>query len=284
MNRFRSTVLLLLLTTLSFAQVKTPYAIYDSKGKKVSYKKMMSKISKSDMLLFGEEHNNSIAHWLQLEVTKELMQKRKLTLGAEMFEADNQEVINQYLSKKINEEQLDSLARLWPNFKTDYKPLLDLARDSGLVFIASNVPRKYASKVYKGGFEKLDSISEQEKKWIAPLPIDFDANLSQYVEMKKMMNGHGGDNIAKSQAIKDATMAYFILQNYKPGNLFIHYHGTFHSDMHQGILWYLQKKQANLNYITISTVTQKDIEKLDKENLGKGDFIICVDEDMTTTY
>lgn len=236
------------------------------------------------MLLFGEEHNSAIAHWLQLAVTKDMMKERKLTLGAEMFEADNQQVINDYLKGNINEKQLDSLARLWPNFKTDYKPLLDFAKENGLTFVASNVPRKYAAMVYKGGFEKLDSLSADEKKWIAPLPIEFDPNLSQYVEMKKMMNGHGGDNIAKAQAIKDATMAYFILQNYKAGDLFIHYHGTYHSDMHQGIMWYLQKKQPSLKYITIATVTQKDISKLEKENLEKADFIICVDEGMTTTY
>lgn len=277
-------MLLLLLTITSYAQIKPAYALYNAKGKKVAYKKMLVNISKGDVLLFGEEHNNAIAHWLQLELTRELLQKRKLTLGAEMFEADNQEAVNLYLKKSINEKQLDSMARLWPNFTTDYKPLLDLARDSNLQFIASNVPRKYASMVYKGGFQKLDSLSAQEKNRIAPLPIEFDPNLSQYVEMKKMMNGHGGDNIAKAQALKDATMAYFISQNYKQGNLFIHYHGTFHSDMYQGILWYLRKKLPDLHYFTICTVTQRDISKLEKENLGKADFIICVDEDVTTTH
>jgi len=49
-------------------------------------------------------------------------------------------------------------------------------------------------------------------------------------------------------------------------------------------LWYLQQQQANLNYMTITTVSQKDVSKLDKENIGRADFIICVDEDMTTTY
>jgi uncharacterized HAD superfamily protein len=79
-------------------------------------------------------------------------------------------------------------------------------------------------------------------------------------------------------------MAHFILENYEEGNTFLHYNGAFHSDFYEGILWYLQQQQANLNYMTITTVSQKDVSKLDKENIGRADFIICVDEDMTTTY
>jgi len=98
------------------------------------------------------------------------------------------------------------------------------------------------------------------------------------------MGGHGGENLPKAQALKDATMAHFILQYYKPGSLFIHYNGAYHSENREGIVWYLRKQQPALNIITITTVSQKDIFHLLKENVNKADFIICVDEDMTTTY
>jgi uncharacterized iron-regulated protein len=102
--------------------------------------------------------------------------------------------------------------------------------------------------------------------------------------MLEMMGGHGGVNLPKAQAIKDATMAHFILKNRQPNELIIHYNGAYHSDNYEGILWYLQRKEPNLKYVTITTVSQKDNSKLDKENLHKADFIICVDDDMTTTY
>ena len=79
-------------------------------------------------------------------------------------------------------------------------------------------------------------------------------------------------------------MAHFILENFKQGSLFIHYNGSYHSENYEGILWYLKKKRPELKYATITTVSQKDIGKLLAENKGKADFIICVDEDMTTTY
>ena len=138
--------------------------------------------------------------------------------------------------------------------------------------------------VAKGGFEKLDSLPANEKNWIAPLPIEYDAELPGYTKMLEMMGGHGGTNLPKAQAIKDATMAYFILTNLKTGSLFIHYNGAYHSDNYEGILWYLKRKQPGMKYTTISTVSQKNINSLLPENKGKADFIICVDEDMTNTY
>jgi len=99
-----------------------------------------------------------------------------------------------------------------------------------------------------------------------------------------MMGGHGSANMPKAQAIKDATMAYFILQHSVPGSLFIHYNGSYHSENHDGIVWHLKHAQPNLKIATVTTVSQKDIRHLEKDNQHKADFIICVDEDMTNTY
>lgn len=266
------------------AQDKLPYKLYNEAGKKVSYKKMLKVLKEKDIVLFGEYHNNAIAHWMQLVVTKDLKNYRNLILGAEMFEADNQESLTNYLTGKISARGLDSNARLWKNYPTDYAPLVNFAKSEKLPFIATNIPRKYAAMVAKGGFGKLDSLTDQEKKWMAPLPMNYDASLPGYVKMMEMMAGHGSANMPKAQASKDATMAYFILKNYQAGMLFIHYNGSYHSDNFDGINWYLKKAQPNLKYGTITTVSQKDINSLLPENKGKANFILCVDEDMTNTY
>ncbi len=266
------------------AQQKPAYIIYNAEGKQVSYKKMMKKLAQKDVVLFGEYHNNAIAHWLELEVAKDLKEKRELVFGAEMFEADNQQPLDDYLAGKLSAKGLDSSARLWNNYKTDYAPLVNFAKEIKAPFVATNIPRRYASLVSKKGFEALDTLSAKEKAWIAPLPLDYDSTLPGYVNMLKMMGGHGSANMPKAQASKDATMAYFILQNTRPGTLFIHYNGSYHSDNFDGINWYLKRKKPELNIGTISTVSQKNIRELLAENKGKADFIICVDEDMTNTY
>lgn len=284
MKKYLVSIALLFIAATIFAQQKPAYILYNADGKKVSYKKMIKQLAKSDIVLFGEYHNNAIAHWLELAVAKDLSKSRDLIFGAEMFEADNQQALNDYLAGKITAKGLDSAARLWNNYKTDYAPIVNFAKEKNAPFIATNIPRRYASLVSKKGFEALDTLSALEKTWMAPLPMDYDASLPGYVKMLEMMAGHGSPNMPKAQASKDATMAYFILQHFKPGSLFIHYNGAFHSDNFDGINWYLKRKQPALKYATISTVSQKNIKELLAENKGKADFIICVDEDMTNTY
>lgn len=284
MRKYYLFILTLCFTVSVIAQDKPAYILYNSKGKKVSFGKMINKITEKDIILFGEFHNNAIAHWLQLELVKDCKEKRALVMGAEMFEQDNQEVLNQYLRGEINAKALDTMARLWKNYSTDYAPLVNFAKENKIVFAADNIPRKYASMVSKGGFEALDTISAKEKSWIAPLPIAYDAELPGYKKMLTMMEGHGGVNLPKAQAIKDATMAHFILKYYQPGSLFIHFNGSYHYDHYEGIGWHLKKTNPALKIATITTVSQKDLTKLLEENKGKADYIICVDEDMTNTY
>jgi len=268
----------------SNAQNKPSYLIYDQNGKPASYKDILNSSQKSDVLLFGEYHDNSVAHWLELEITKDLFGKTLLVLGAEMLEADNQKQVNQYLKGEINQKKLDSTARLWPNYKTDYKPLVDFAKENKIDFIATNIPRRFASLVFKNGFEALDKLSQEEKSWMAPLPFLYDATLPGYSKMAQEMGGHGGENLPKAQASKDATMAYFIAKNRKENSLFIHYNGSYHSDNFEGINWYLKQQNPNIKMVTIATVSQTDISKLEPEYLGKANFIIVIDEDATKTY
>ena len=274
---------LLLIANTVFSQ-KPAYVIYNSKGKKVSYQKMVKTLVKKDIVFFGEIHNNPISHWLQYEVTLDFSNSRPIILGAEMFEADNQTFLNDYLNAMITYGELDSLARLWPNYKTDYAPLVNFAKEKRLPFVATNIPRRYANLVYRKGFEALDSLSTKEKEWIAPLPIPFDSELPTYKNILTMMGDHGSPELVKAQATKDATMAYFILKNYKKDHLFIHYNGAYHSDKGEGILWYQKRERSDMNCGSISTVSQDNVNKLLEENYNLADFIICVDKNMTNTY
>ena len=275
---------MMLLTFSMLGQALSPYQLFNSNGRKVSYSKLLKSSLSKDLVLFGEEHNNAISHWLQLRLTKDCFRSKPLVLGAEMFERDNQDELDAYLSGSIDAAQLDSTARLWPNYGTDYAPLVDFAKSNHLPFIATNIPRRFASQVAKRGLESLDSLTDEEKSWIAPLPIAYDVELPGYKNMLSMMGGHGGPNLPKAQAIKDATMAHFILTNMKSNALFIHYQGSYHSENHEGIIWYLKHDHPDIKYVSIATVTQDQIKTLDKVHKGKADFIICVDEDMTRTY
>jgi uncharacterized iron-regulated protein len=277
-------VFFLLFPVKLLATDKPAYRLFNAKGKEVSYHKMIKQIQKQDVVLIGELHNNPISHWLELEIIQSCYLQRKLVLGAEMFEQDNQGALSAYLAGKISAKGLDSSARLWRNYKTDYAPLVNFAKENQVNFIATNVPRKYASLVSKGGFEALNQISAEEKSWMAPLPIAYDANLPGYQKMITMMAGHATPNMPKAQALKDATMAYFIMKNWDENKLFIHVNGSYHSENYEGISWYLKLAKPAIKIATIATVSQKEIKQLAQENRGIADYIICVEDDMTTTY
>lgn len=269
---------------------KPAYILYDLKGKNVKYKNLYNDAMKADVILFGELHNNPISHWLQLELTMDIHKElgENLILAAEMFEADDQLLLDEYISGTIRQRNFEDEAKLWKNYTTDYKPLVEFAKTNNLKFVAGNIPRRYASVVHQRGFEALEALPDDAKRYIAPLPIAYDPELPGYKGMIEMMGGmgagHANDNLPKAQAIKDATMAHFILQNLKPGTKVIHYHGTYHSNNFEGIYWYLKNHNPNLNILTIASVEQEEIDSLAAENAKLADYTICVPVTMTKTH
>ncbi len=285
---------LLIISFFSFIKSDKPaYLLYDKDLKAISYENMLKELTQADILLFGELHDNSLNHWLELQVTKDLFQakKDKLILGAEMFEADNQTVVDEYLKSFITAKQFETEAKVWQNYQTDYKPLLDFAQQNKLKFVATNIPRRYASMVSKGGLEALNQLSDDAKKNIAPLPIEADLTLPAYAEMMKMggMHGSGGmtisaENITKAQVIKDATMANFILKNYEMEHTFLHYNGSYHSNNFEGIVWHLKKKSPKLKIVTINTIQAQDITQPAEKEKNTANFIFVIPDDMTKSY
>jgi uncharacterized iron-regulated protein len=293
-RNMKTTSLLLLaasLSLLSFRSDKPAYRLYDASGRNVKYQKMIETVSTADVVFFGELHDNPISHWLELEVTADIHKNagNRLVLGAEMFETDDQLVLNEYLSKKYEADKFEAEVKLWKNYKTDYKPLVEFSKKNGLPFIATNIPRRYASMVSRRGLEVLDSLTPEAKELIAPLPISYDPELKCYKDMMSMhgMPGMGGkpnENMPKAQAVKDATMAHFIAKNLQQGQIFIHYNGAYHSDNYLGIIHYLKLFRPGIRVATITTVLQDDIQTLQPDNAGLADFIIVTPETMTRTY
>lgn len=266
------------------------YQLYNSKGKNISFKQLSKALSEVDIILFGELHNNPICHWLELELTRDLYAQKgeSLVLGAEMFESDNQILLNEYFLGHISSKSFEREARLWNNYFTDYKPLVEFAKENELKFVATNIPRRYASVVYKKGLAALENIPEYSKHYLPKLPIKEDYTLNCY---KKMLETGGHSQKVKeakfypqAQMIKDAAMAYFIYNNRSDSELLLHFNGNFHSDNFEGIAWYLKKLNPSLKIAVISTIEIAEADKLDKSHCQKATFTIAVPERMTKTY
>lgn len=284
------TILLVVFCSVNAQKFKA-YQFYNQKGKEIKPEKLVRELAEYDVVFFGENHNNSINHWLQLKITEALFEKKKgqIILGAEMFERDNQAQLNQYLNGKFDAKTLKDSARLWNNYATDYKPLVDFAKAKKLNFIATNIPRKYASQTAKEGLESLNNLSEKEKTYIAQLPIKVTLDTPGYPEMKTMMGDHADGtkvmNFISAQATKDATMAESILKNLQAGKTFIHYNGNYHSKEFGGIYWYIKQKNPNLKMAVISVFESENPElKVPEKDYIPTNFNLIIPADMTKTF
>lgn len=287
--------LLLFITIISLSKVNAQnfdaFKFYNKKSKEVSSKDLIKELADYDVVFIGEHHDNSINHWLEKRLTEALFEKKngQIILGAEMFERDNQQALNSYLAGKIDAKNLKDSVRLWKNYETDYRPLVDFAKDKKLSFIATNVPRKYASQTSKNGINSLNELPESEKKLIAKLPIEVTLETPGYKEMKSLMGDHVDEmklmNFVSAQAIKDATMAESIFNNMQSGKTFIHYNGDYHSKQYGGIYWYLKKKNPNLKIAVISVFeSEKPDLSLPEKDFIPTEFNLVIPSDMTKTY
>ncbi len=281
----RCLTFLLLITSLAgSAQDNPAYQLYTKAGRKTSFGKMMRDIQEADVVLFGEYHDNPIAHWMEMEILEHL---DAYTLGLEMFETDDQKALDKFIAGLLTTEQLDSVTGgVWPNFRTDYLPILEMARADSARVYATNTPRRFARMVFQRGFVVLQGLPEEDQAYLPPLPPPYDGELPGYKAMLVQGNGspHGGENFPKAQAIKDATMAWNIAKNSGGGGPFVHLNGSYHSDNFEGISWYLRQYKPQLRVVTITTLQQPEVDEIMTESTGHADYTLLVPSNMIRTY
>src|SRR5262245_10255717 len=154
-----ATIFLSLLYGAAVAQdkIEDHYKIYDTRTKQViPVDKIIEDCQTAHVLFFGEEHNDSVCHWLEQQIFSALHQRygNGLALSLEMFETDNQTALNDYLAGFIPEDRFAKDVRLWSNYK-DYRPMIEYARQNNIPVIAADPPRRYVNLVSRRGMHSL---------------------------------------------------------------------------------------------------------------------------------
>ncbi len=284
---------LLLLSLASFVGDRPAYRLFTASGQPADYDQMLRELAQADVVLFGEQHNDALTHWLELQVAKDLRQLKQpgqLVLGLEMFERDVQPLVARYAAGTLADTAFERQARPWPNYVTDYRPLLQFARENNIPVIGTNAPRPFARVVAQRSLTALDKLPAPDRALLAPLPLKVDYDLPGYKNMAAMFGGdgtaHGGgaQTIIQAQALKDATMAHFIQASRQPGQTLLHLNGSYHSDHHDGIVAWLRQYAPKLRVETISAVTQEQLQTLAKEQVNVADFVVVVPADAAKTY
>ncbi len=275
----------LLMTTFNFSQTANneTYRVYDANGKPSSIDKIVKKLKKIDVVFLGENHDDSVAHKLQFEIFKNAFgkygKKRKVILSLEMFEKDVQIVVNEYLNDLIPEKQFLASSRPWGNYKTDYRPLVEFAKENKLEIIAANAPRRYVNMVSRLGRSSLNQLTPQAKQWLPPLP--YSQSSKRYSKkFNALMGGHGSAKILDSQALWDASMSNSIAESFKHNkkNLVVHLNGAFHTESRMGTVEHLLKYRPKTRVLVVTMRYVKDFTSFDRSKYaGLGDFVILTD-------
>ncbi len=278
---------LTVLCSSSFLYSQRAYVVYNEKGKEVSVEKMLKQAEKADVVVFGELHNNPICHWMELEILQYLSdQDRPVILGMEMFERDQQEVLDELMAGLFELKKLDQYTRTWTNYGTDYKPLLAMALERDIPIIATNIPRKYASFVFKKGIDSLKKL-DISPGMVPDLDFKVDTTLATYAEvlaMGKNMPGHGSENFLYAQAIKDVAMARGIYNKRTNNEVLYHINGSFHSKNREGICHYLSEMDPDLNIITIQAQEVENPATFQQQKSNLASFYIQINPLVTKSY
>ncbi len=283
-----STGCLLLLPAV--AAERPAYALFTSDGRPTDYGELLNRCLGADVILFGEQHDNPLCHWLEQSLASDLAaaQPGRLVLGAEVLETDDQLKVDELLAGVIRVKDFLAEAKTWDNHAADYQPLVDLAARSGLRFVATNIPRRYAALVSRDGLSALESLSDEARRFLPPLPIPVDLSLPGYQQLVTMAaEGHGGvkgENLAAAQAVKDATMAWSIRRHLRAGERFLHVNGSYHGERREGIVWYLKQSSPNLSVLTIATRDQTALTALDQDAVGLADVVLVTPTGFPTGH
>lgn len=278
-------------TLIAQDSISRHYKIYDTRiSQYVGVDQIVADMAKADVLFFGEEHNDSVGHYLENKIFQSLYAAygSKLALSLEMFETDNQLVLNEYLTGKIDEARLNKDARLWSNYK-DYRPMIEFAKQNSISVIAANPPRRYVSMVTRRGMNSLDSLSKESKKLLPPIP--YDTLSGRYRE--KFMNTMTGTpesvskNIYYSQSLWDAGMSYSIYKFLKAhkGDKVFHCVGGFHTAEKLGTAAQLKMRNKKLRILNIATVSDENFSNPDWTKISVlGDYILLTDPTVKKTF
>jgi len=291
--KFFSILLLITLPFCVLAQdtLSKHYKIYSTaRQKQVSIDEIVNDMNKADVLFFGEEHNDSTGHYLEYILLKKLSAKYpgKVALSMEMFETDCQNVLDEYLNGLIREKNFLTDARVWPNY-TDYRPLIELAKENHLPVIAANAPSRYTNMANRLGLGSLEQLSPIGKAYLPPLPIDT-ATGAYYEKFSQIMGGHSsipGMQLYQAQSLWDATMGWSIARFYKthPEYKILQLNGGFHSEEKLGAATQLKRYASKIRVLNIAASADDSFEKPDWSKLSKnGDYIILTDPQLAKTF
>lgn len=256
---------------------------YYHNDEEISLSQAVKIASDYDVVFFDEYHDQTSIHQAEQDFFAEFYgQNPQTILSMEMFERDVQSVVDGYLQDEFTEEEFLASSRPWDNYMTDYRPLVEFAKEKNLAVLAANIPRRMAAQYAKTGDFSL--ISAQDKMYLPHKHIveygayydKFKDYMSQGQDGKPMkMTPERIELFYKAQCLKDDTMAESIslFADAHKDTKILHVQGSFHGDEHLGVVEKLNKLNPVLKTMVVTPVEAKDYEQV-KHKYGKDTILV----------
>jgi uncharacterized iron-regulated protein len=249
----------------------------------VSLAQLVQELASSDVIFIGEIHSHSASHYLQIQLLTSLYQiNPQLILSMEQFERDKQAVLDAYLDHQIGEQTLMTEGLAWPNYASDYRPLVEFAKAHDIPVIAANAPITLVRCIAQKGPEVADKLPEQQRAYLAGDLTQFsDAYQTKFRQFMtdsgawhghrktkpehRAPHGHGEpsgkpSNSFYAQLARDNTMAESIARALAahPEHQVIAINGAFHSDGQLGTVDALKRLKPTTTIKVLSPYEQTE--------------------------
>lgn len=274
------------------------YQAYDmASGTRLMVDAMSQKMKNYDVVVFGEYHDNKVLHRLEANLLAAVYEQYpNVAVSLEMFERDNQQILNAYLAGRVSEAAFLEQSRPWTNYNSDYRPLIEFAKEEGLRVLAANIPRPMAAHYARRG--TLDGIDAAMLSYLPRIHRAPDGEYRQLflAQMQAMSNKHSAMPVTagqmeafyRAQCLKDDTMAESIVDHHRryPGRKIIHYQGDFHSRYRLGVVEKLQALEPELKILVLTPVYVEDFKHLPEKARSlqaDGDIVIFVKKNSASS-
>jgi uncharacterized iron-regulated protein len=309
------------------AYVAGAYRVFTGAGEPASIDDIVAEMGRHQVVFVGEAHDDPTGHMLEAELLQRAYETygapgandgapRPVVLSLEFFQRDVQPILDEYLAGLISEKSFRSDSRPWPRYETDYRPLIEFAKEHGLSVLAANAPRRYTTRVTLQGRESLSDLSpdawrslpplpygqpspEYRRQWMQTimevmeeegmkcgLPIPEPAEGEEAVEAPAPVGSHRAmGNQLHSQVLWDASMGYWISESLaaRPDALVLHMVGGFHVGRGTGTPEHLEAYRPGTSHLIVMLRPVENVDAFEPAPEGQwGDFVIQTDESRTS--
>ncbi|KAG5125424.1 hypothetical protein JHK82_032161 [Glycine max] len=204
-----------------------PLAIGKEKGK------IWEKLMNARVVYLGEAEQVPVRddRELELEIVKNLhrrclVKEKRLSLALEVFPANLQEPLNQYMDKKIDGDTLKSYTLHWPPQRwQEYEPILSYCHENGIRLVACGTPLKILRTVQAEGIRGL--TKDERKLYAPPAGSGF---ISGFTSISRRSSVDSTQNLsipfgpssylsAQARVVDEYSMSQIILQNVLDGGV-----------------------------------------------------------------